>query len=94
MLARRAIGQRPDEELGHVLRALADVLDPAGATLTAPQEEAMSTLEAHAVVQGGGLGMLTGAHGSGKSLVVARLASAFEQAGAAVAVVDTGLLEF
>ena len=38
--------------------------------------------------------MLTGAHGSGKSLVVARLASAFEQSGAAVAIVETGLLEF
>ena len=94
MLARRSIGQRPDEQVTHVLQALADVLDPARSSLTVPQEEAVSALEAHAVVAGGGIGLLTGSHGSGKSLVVARLAAAFEQAGAAVAVVETGLLAF
>jgi len=94
MLAKRSIGPRSNELLEQVLHALADVADPARSVLTPPQQEALSALEAHAVVPGGGIGLLAGSHGSGKSLLVARLAPSFEQAGAAVAVVETGLLEF
>jgi type II secretory pathway predicted ATPase ExeA len=94
MLARRSIGPQTDEQLERVLRALADVLEPERATFTPPQQEALSAMASHASVQGGGMGLLTGAHGAGKSLLVARLASEFERAGDAVVVVESGLLEF
>ena len=94
MLARRSINALPDPDLRTVLLALADTVDPSRWCPTSPQESALAGMESFLSIPGGGMGLLTGDHGTGKSLLVAMLASRAAGSGSTVAVVETGLLGF
>jgi general secretion pathway protein A len=94
MLARRHITSLPDPDLRAVLLALADTVDPSRWCPTIPQESALAGMESFLSTPGGGLGLLTGDHGTGKSLLVAMLAARAAGSGSTVAVIETGLLGF
>lgn len=94
MLARRSINAPPDPDLRAVLLALADTVDPSRWCPTMPQASALADMESFLSTPGGGIGLLTGDHGTGKSLLVAMLAARAAGSGSTVAVVETGLLGF
>jgi hypothetical protein len=89
MLARRHITSLPDPDLRAVLLALADTVDPSRWCPTIPQESALAGMESFLSTPGGGLGLLTGDHGTGKSRTccwsypASSPAHAMRQAGAA-----------
>ena len=91
MLARRHITSLPDPDLRAVLLALADTVDPSRWSPTIPQESALAGMESFLSTPGGGLGLLTGDHGTGKSLLVAMLAARAAGSGSTVAVIETGI---
>jgi len=94
MLARRSINALPDPDLRTVLLALADTVDPSRWCPTLPQESALAGMESFLSTPGGGMGLLTGDHGTGKSLLLAMLAARAAGSGSTVAIVETGLLGF
>ena len=94
MLARRSINALPNPDLRTVLLALADTVDPSRWCPTVPQESALAGMGSFLSAPGGGMGLLTGGHGTGKSLLVAMLAAQAAASGSAVAVIETGLLGF